>query len=129
MAQDPGYLGDMAWGIIRRYLSRVVQEEAAEEPDQVRQRIALFLRELLYVRELGIAISDGDWGRIEDIFLRTQDASMMPSLQMQPKPSQPTACSLISRQTRSVLECPGLQYTRQIAGQRVCPPPISPPYK
>jgi len=65
--QEPGRLRDMAWGIIRRYLSPVLQEKDAEPSDHVRRRTALLLRDLLYVRELGVAISDGDWGRIEDI--------------------------------------------------------------
>jgi hypothetical protein len=67
MEQEPGHLRDMAHMILRRYLSPTLQEKDDEQSDQVRRRVALLLRDLLYVRELGVAIRDGDWGRIEDI--------------------------------------------------------------
>ena len=67
MTQEPEHLRDMARGILRRYLSPTLRERDDKQSDQVRRRIALLLRDLLYVRELGVAISDGDWGRIEDI--------------------------------------------------------------
>ena len=67
MTQESGYLRDMAAGIIRRYLSPTLREQDDKQSDHVRRRVALLLRDLLYVRELGVAISDGDWGRIEDI--------------------------------------------------------------
>ena len=67
MKQEPGHLRDVARQILRRYLSPTLQEPDDQQSGQVRRRIALLLRDLLYVRELGVAISDGDWGRIEDI--------------------------------------------------------------
>jgi len=57
----------MAQGIPRRYLSPTLLEQDDKQSDQVRWRVAIPLRDLLYVRELGVAISDGDWGRVKDI--------------------------------------------------------------
>ena len=67
MTQEPGHLRKMAEGILRQYLSPTLLEKDDKQSDQVRRRIALLLRDLLYIRELGVAISDGDWGRVEDI--------------------------------------------------------------
>ena len=67
MTHEPGHLREMAQGILRRYLSPTLLEQDDKQSDQVRRRTALLLRDLLYVRELGVAISDGDWGRVEDI--------------------------------------------------------------
>ena len=69
MKEEPGHLRDIAQRIICRYLSPTLQEQPKDDKqaDQVRRRVALLLRDLLYVRELGVAISDGDWGRVEDI--------------------------------------------------------------
>ena len=67
MEQEPGRLREMARGIIDRYLSPTLQEEDDKQTDHIRQRTAFLLRDLLYVRELGVAISNGDWGRIKDI--------------------------------------------------------------
>ena len=57
----------MAQRILCQYLEPAPKGADNKQTDQVRRRIALLLRDLLYVRELGVAISDGDWGRIEDI--------------------------------------------------------------
>ena len=67
LAQKPRRLREMAKGILRQYLQPTPPEQDSKQGDQVRRRIALLLRDLLYVRELGVAISDGDWGRVEDI--------------------------------------------------------------
>ena len=67
MKQEPGHLRDMAQRILCRYLSPTLQEPDDKQSDQVRRHIALLLWDLLYVRELGVVISDSDWGRIEDI--------------------------------------------------------------
>ena len=69
IAQEPGRLREMAQVILCRYLSPTLGlgELGENKCDQVRRRTAILLRDLLYVRELGTAISDGDWGRIEDI--------------------------------------------------------------
>ena len=58
---------DMAQRILHRYLSPTLLERDDKQSDRICRRIALLLRDLLYVWELGVAISDGDWGRIEDI--------------------------------------------------------------
>jgi hypothetical protein len=67
MEQEPGNLRDTAQRILCQYLPQTHREQDDKQNDPVRQRIALLLRNLLYVRELGVAISDGDWGRVEDI--------------------------------------------------------------
>lgn len=67
MAHGPEHLREMAEGILRQYLPPSPQEQDGKQSDQVRKRVALLIRDLLYVRELGVAISDGDWGRVEDI--------------------------------------------------------------
>ena len=67
MAQESGRLRELAQRILRQYLSPTFQQQDEKQRDHVRQRIAILLRDLLYVRELGAAISDGDWGRVEDI--------------------------------------------------------------
>ena len=67
MAQEPGCLRELAQWILRQYSSPTFQRQDEKQSDQVRQRTAILLRDLLYVRELGAAISDGDWGRVEDI--------------------------------------------------------------
>lgn len=63
------HLQEVAKRILHRYLSPTLQAQHDEpiSSDQVRRQTALLLRDLLYVRELGVAISDGDWGRVEDI--------------------------------------------------------------
>jgi hypothetical protein len=69
MDHGPEHLREMAQQLLRRYLSPTLQgqHDGSIASDQIRRRTALLLRDLLYVRELGVAISDGDWGRIEDI--------------------------------------------------------------
>ena len=67
MSQDPDHLRDMARKILCRYLSPTLQEQDNKQSDQIHQRTAILLQDLFYVRELGDAIGDGDWGRIEDI--------------------------------------------------------------
>ena len=68
MTQEPGHLQELAQRILRQYISPpAFQQQDEKQTDQVRRRTALLLRDLLFVRELGAAISDGDWGRVEDI--------------------------------------------------------------
>ena len=69
MDHGPEHLREMAKQILHRYLSPTLQgqHETPVASDQTRRRTALLLRDLLYVRELGVAISDGDWGWVEDI--------------------------------------------------------------
>lgn len=67
MTHDPEHLWEMAQRILHWYLSPTLLEQDDQQSDQVHRHVAFLLRDLPYVRELGVAISDGDWGRIEDI--------------------------------------------------------------
>jgi len=66
-ALEPEDLRDLARKLLRKYLSPTLCVLDNEQSDEVRRRAALLVWDPLYVRELGTAISDRDWGRIEDI--------------------------------------------------------------
>ena len=50
-------------------MDETVSDPAAQNPnnDCIRRNVRLLMRDLLYIEELVCAISDGDWGRVEDI--------------------------------------------------------------
>lgn len=76
MVQEPGHLREMVKVILRWYLSPTPPGQDNRQGDQVRQHIVLLLQDFLYVWELDVAISDGDWGRVEDYCALWQNSSV-----------------------------------------------------